>query len=58
MATSAETPLLLCYDGSGPAKHAIERAADLLPTRNAVVPDRLADDRRPWQLRLGGRDRE
>lgn len=37
MATGAETPLLLCYDGSGPAKHAIERAADLLRTRNAVV---------------------
>ena len=30
MATGADTPLLLCYDGSEPAKHAIERAADLL----------------------------
>ena len=37
MATGADTPLLLCYDGSDPAKHAIERAADLLLTRNAVV---------------------
>jgi nucleotide-binding universal stress UspA family protein len=37
MATGADTPLLLCYDGSHPAKHAIERAADLLRTRNAVV---------------------
>ncbi|HEV7174834.1 MAG TPA: universal stress protein [Solirubrobacteraceae bacterium] len=37
MATGADTPLLLCYDGSDPAKHAIERAADLLRTRNAVV---------------------
>ena len=37
MATGADTPLLLCYDGSEPAKHAIERAADLLRTRHAVV---------------------
>jgi nucleotide-binding universal stress UspA family protein len=37
MATGADTPLLLCYDGSEPAKHAIERAADLLGTRHAVV---------------------
>jgi nucleotide-binding universal stress UspA family protein len=37
MATGADTPLLLCYDGSDPAKHAIERAADLLRTRHAVV---------------------
>ena len=37
MATGADTPLLLCYDGSDPAKHAIERAADLLRTRNAKV---------------------
>ena len=33
MATGAETPLLR----SDPAKHAIERAADLLRTRHAVV---------------------
>lgn len=37
MAAGADTPLLLCYDGSDPAKHAIERAADLLRTRNAIV---------------------
>ena len=37
MATGADTPLLLCYDGSEPARHAIARAADLLRTRNAVV---------------------
>ena len=37
MAKGADTPLLLCYDGSEPAKHAIERAADLLGTRHAVV---------------------
>ena len=37
MATGADTPLLLCYDGSDPAKHAIERAADLLRIRRAVV---------------------
>ena len=37
MATGADTPLLLCYDGSDPAKHAIERAADLLRARHAVV---------------------
>jgi nucleotide-binding universal stress UspA family protein len=37
MATGADTPLVLCYDGSDPAKHAIERAADLLRTRHAVV---------------------
>ena len=37
MATSADTPLLLCYDGSEPAKHAIERAAALLRVRHAVV---------------------
>ena len=37
MATGADTPLLLCYDGSEPAKHAIKRAADLLRTRHAVV---------------------
>jgi nucleotide-binding universal stress UspA family protein len=37
MATGADTPLLLCYDGSDPAKHAIERAAGLLRTRHAVV---------------------
>ena len=37
MATGADTPLLPCYDGSEPAKHAIERGADLLGTRHAVV---------------------
>lgn len=37
MVTGADTPLLLCYDGSEPAKRAIARAADLVRTRNAVV---------------------
>ena len=37
MATGADTPLLLCYDGSEPAKHAIQRAAELLRARHAVV---------------------
>jgi nucleotide-binding universal stress UspA family protein len=36
-AASAFTPVLLCYDGSDPAKHAIECAADSLRTRDAVV---------------------
>ncbi len=37
MATGADSPSLLCYDGSEPAKHAIERAAGLLRGRGAVV---------------------
>ena len=37
MATGADSRLLLCYDGSEAARHAIERAADLLRTRRAVV---------------------
>ncbi|MGN6870012.1 MAG: universal stress protein [Solirubrobacteraceae bacterium] len=37
MVTGADTPLLLCYDGSEPAKRAIARAADLVRTRSAVV---------------------
>jgi nucleotide-binding universal stress UspA family protein len=37
MATGADTPLLLCYDGSEPARHAIERAPDLLRAQRAVV---------------------
>ena len=35
--TSADGPLLLCYDGSPGATHAIERAADLLAGRDALV---------------------
>ena len=46
MATRADTPLMLCYDGSDPAKHAIERAADLLRTRNALVLN-------VWQTTVG-----
>jgi nucleotide-binding universal stress UspA family protein len=46
MATGADKPLLLCYDGSDPAKHAIERAADLLRTRNALVVN-------VWQTTVG-----
>jgi nucleotide-binding universal stress UspA family protein len=33
----ADGPLLLCYDGSEDAKHAIERAARLLGGRDALV---------------------
>jgi nucleotide-binding universal stress UspA family protein len=35
--TSADGPLLLCYDGSAGATHAIERAAALLAGRDALV---------------------
>jgi nucleotide-binding universal stress UspA family protein len=37
MATRDDGPLLLCYDGSEDAKHAIERAARLLSARSAMV---------------------
>lgn len=37
MATGADTPLLLCYDGSEPAKRGIMRAAGVLRIRHAVV---------------------
>lgn len=37
MTANADTPLLLCYDGSEPAKYAIGRAADLLRARHAIV---------------------
>jgi nucleotide-binding universal stress UspA family protein len=33
----ADGPLILCYDGSEDAKHAIERAAELLAARRALV---------------------
>jgi nucleotide-binding universal stress UspA family protein len=36
-ASSAAGPLLLCYDGSEDAKHAIERAGDLFAGRHALV---------------------
>ena len=36
-ASRADGPLLLCYDGSGPARHAIERAGALFPGRHALV---------------------
>ena len=36
-ASTADGPLLLCYDGSDEAAHAIERAGALLPGRPAVV---------------------
>jgi nucleotide-binding universal stress UspA family protein len=35
--TSADGPLLLCYDGSGDAAHAIERAGELFAGRRALV---------------------
>jgi nucleotide-binding universal stress UspA family protein len=35
--SSAAGPLLLCYDGSEDAKHAIERAGDLFAGRHALV---------------------
>ncbi len=34
---TADGPLLICYDGSEDAKHAIERAGRLLPGRHALV---------------------
>ncbi len=37
MTTGADGPLLLCYDGSEDAKHAIERAGALLGGRQALV---------------------
>jgi nucleotide-binding universal stress UspA family protein len=35
--TSADGPLLLCYDGSADAAHAIERAGELFAGRSALV---------------------
>ena len=35
--SSADGPLLLCYDGSEDARHAIQRAGALLPGRRALV---------------------
>ena len=35
--SSADGPLLLCYDGSDDAKHAIERAGELFAGRDALV---------------------
>jgi nucleotide-binding universal stress UspA family protein len=32
-----DAPLILCYDGSEDAKHAIQRASELLATRRALV---------------------
>ena len=37
MSMPSEGPLLLCYDGSADAKHAIERAPSLLVDRQALV---------------------
>jgi nucleotide-binding universal stress UspA family protein len=37
MTTSADSTLLICYDGSEDAKRAIERSASLLGRRHAVV---------------------
>ena len=34
---TADGPLLLCYDGSDDARHAIQRAGELLPGRRALV---------------------
>ncbi|MEJ7785003.1 MAG: universal stress protein [Solirubrobacteraceae bacterium] len=36
-ASSADGPLLLCYDGSADARHAIERAGALFAGRDAIV---------------------
>lgn len=33
----ADAPLVLCYDGSADAKHAIERGSELLAARRALV---------------------
>ena len=35
--STADGPLLLCYDGSGEATHAIERAGALFAGRRALV---------------------
>ena len=37
MSAPPESPLILCYDGSEPARHAIQRAANLLSPRRALV---------------------
>ncbi len=37
MSPSPDKPLILCYDGSEDAKHAIQRAGDLLSARPALV---------------------
>jgi nucleotide-binding universal stress UspA family protein len=37
MAAHRDTPLILCYDGSEEARHAIQRGADLLAPRRALV---------------------
>jgi nucleotide-binding universal stress UspA family protein len=37
MSAPHDSPLILCYDGSEPAIHAIQRAADLLAPRRALV---------------------
>jgi hypothetical protein len=37
MTTGTDGPLLLCYDGSEDARHAIERAGALLGGRQALV---------------------
>jgi nucleotide-binding universal stress UspA family protein len=37
MDTMPDAPLLLCYDGSDDAKHAIEEAASLFGSRRALV---------------------
>ena len=37
MSSADDSPLLICYDGSDDAKHAIESAGSLLAARPAVV---------------------
>ena len=44
---TADGPLLICYDGSEDARHAIERAGNLLPDRHALVLT-------VWQPIVGG----
>ena len=38
-AAMSDAPILICYDGSDEAKHAIDAAADLLGPRRSVVLD-------------------
>ena len=56
--SSADGPLLLCYDGSEDAKHAIEHAGRLFGGSRRARRDRVAADGRPGQPRLRGRDRQ
>ena len=54
----ADGPLLLCYDGSEDAKHAIEHAGAPARRSGCAGRDRLAPDACAGQLRVRGRDRQ